>query len=87
MLLAVLLALVAVLRGAAAGTAPALPQLAVNDFIWSTYLKDKAPEFFVEFAPAEQGMHTILWHVHMLPQPATRVDCTWRHALPPPNNY
>ena len=47
-----LLALAASLRGAAAtaGT-PALPQLAVNAFIWDTYLKSSQPAFFAEMAP------------------------------------
>jgi acyl carrier protein len=47
-----LLSLAAVLRAAGATAAPALPQLAVNDFIWGTYLKAAAPPFFAEFAPA-----------------------------------
>lgn len=47
-----LLALAASLRGAAATAgSPALPQLAVNAFIWGTYLKSSQPSFFAEMAP------------------------------------
>lgn len=47
-----LLALAAVLRGAAAtAAAPALPQLAVNAFLWDTYLRSSQPAFFAELAP------------------------------------
>lgn len=47
-----LLALAATLRGAAAtAAAPALPQLAVNAFIWDIYLKSSQPAFFAEVAP------------------------------------
>lgn len=45
-----LLALGSVLTCVQAITAPSLPQLAVNDFVWSTYLKNAVPEFFSEFA-------------------------------------
>ncbi len=46
-----LLALAAALRGTAAtAAAPALPQLAVNAFIWDTYLKSSQPPFFAEMA-------------------------------------
>lgn len=55
-----LLALAAVLRGgAAAAAAQQLPQLAVNAFLWDTYLKASQPAFFAEvapeLAPAQQG--------------------------------
>lgn len=47
-----LLALAAVLRGVAASIGnPALPQLAVNAFLWDTYLKSSQPAFFAEMAP------------------------------------
>lgn len=47
-----LLALGALLRGAAAATAsPPLPQVAVNAFIWETYLEEEHFSFFAEFAP------------------------------------
>ena len=47
-----LLALSAVLRGTgAAAAATALPQLAVNAFVWDTYLKNSSPAFFAEMAP------------------------------------
>lgn len=54
-----LLALAAVLCGAgAAATAPTLPQMAVNGFLWETYLKSSQPAFFAEMAteaaPAQQ---------------------------------
>ena len=47
-----LLSLAAVLRGgSAAGAVPALPLLAVNAFLWDTYLKSSQPAFFAEMAP------------------------------------
>lgn len=47
-----LVALSAVLRGSAAsGVAPTLPQVAVNAFVWDTYLKSSQPAFFAEMAP------------------------------------
>lgn len=48
-----LLALAAALQGAAAtAAAPALPQLAVNAFLWDTYLRSSQPAIFAEMAPA-----------------------------------
>lgn len=48
-----LLALHAVLQGAGATAAsPALPQLAVNAFLWDTYLQSSQPAFFSEMASA-----------------------------------
>lgn len=47
-----LLSLAAVLRGgSAAGAVPALPQLAVNAFLWDTYLMSSQPTFFAALAP------------------------------------
>lgn len=49
-----MLALAAALHGAAAtAAASALPQLAVNAFLWDTYLKSSQPSFFAEMAPEE----------------------------------
>ena len=46
-----LLSLALILRTATArSAAAALPQLAVNGFLWDTYLKAAAPPFFAEFA-------------------------------------
>ena len=50
-----LTALAAALRGAAATAAPSLPQLAVNAFLWSTYLQAGAPPFFAELAPEAEA--------------------------------
>ena len=47
-----LLALSILMRGTgAAAAATALPQLAVNAFVWDTYLKNSSPAFFAEMAP------------------------------------
>jgi len=39
----------AILRGVSATTAPLMVQVAVNDFLWGTYLKENCPPFFAEF--------------------------------------
>jgi acyl carrier protein len=44
-----LLSLNAILRVASATAAPLMVQVAVNDFLWGTYLKDNCPPFFAEF--------------------------------------
>ena len=53
-----LLSLTIILRGpAAAHGVPALPQLAVNAFVWGTYLKGSQPQFFAEMALAHLPEH------------------------------
>lgn len=52
-----LLSLAVILRGpAATAGAPALPQLAVNAFIWGTYLKSSQPAFFEAMAPEQASL-------------------------------
>lgn len=66
-----LLSLTAILQGAAAtATAPQLPQLAVNGFIWDTYLKpgQPAPAFFAEFASEAGGSGRRGWWLSGLRQ-------------------
>jgi NADPH:quinone reductase-like Zn-dependent oxidoreductase/acyl carrier protein len=46
-----LLSLNAILRCASATAAPSIAQVAVNDFLWSAYLKESCSPFFAEFEP------------------------------------
>lgn len=63
-----LLALGTVLKSTKATAMPSMPQLAVNDFAWQTYLKNGVPDFFTEFAAYAQGRIDSLCINHELPQ-------------------
>ena len=53
-----LLSLNAILSTAAATAGPPMSQIAVNDFLWATYLKDNCHQFFSEFEPTKVIMET-----------------------------